>query len=47
VSSTDLSHLLPQILNNSGRVNYVKELYNKSLVVSMDRTTGLYTWLFC
>jgi hypothetical protein len=45
VSSTDLNHLLPQILNNSGSVHYVKELYNESLVVSMHRTTGLYTWL--
>ena len=44
VSSTDLSHLLPQIPNNTGSVDYVKELYNETILVSLFRLTGNNTW---
>ena len=43
-NSTDLSPLLPQIFNNTGSVDYLKELYNETILVSLFRLTGNNTW---
>jgi hypothetical protein len=44
LNSTDLSYLIPQIQNNIAEVDYVKELHNETLLVSLFRLTGNNTW---